>query len=140
MEIQEQSKLGVAILVISDTASAEPSTDTAGPALQSVFADVGSNQWNVVVTKIVPDEVLQIQQFIKNWSDSEDKVNLVITTGGTGFAAKDRTPEVRLNRRLAAGELPLWLTLTSKGSLSADTETCPGTHVFMLPRFSATPC
>ena len=45
----------------------------------------------------VPDDVLEIQRSIQAWSDDADsKVNLIVTSGGTGFAVKDRTPEVSL--------------------------------------------
>jgi gephyrin len=91
---QEPPKLKAAILIVSDTASADATTDKAGPTLQSGFKDFGGGQWDVQDTTIVPDEVSKIEQFIKRWSDFEDAINLIVTSGGTGFAVKDRTPEV----------------------------------------------
>lgn len=90
------NKLKAAILVISDTASVDPSTDKAGEALSSVFAteDQGS-KWERPIVKIVPDNVLQIQRAICDWADGPNCFNLIVTTGGTGFTAKDNTPEVR---------------------------------------------
>jgi gephyrin len=89
------AKLKVAILIISDTASKDATTDRAGPALETVFAELGNEQWEVAETKIVPDDVLEIQRCITSWSDrDEGRMNLVVTSGGTGFAMKDRTPEV----------------------------------------------
>lgn len=44
--------------------------------------------------RIVPDDVDQIQNVVKNWIDGEDRVDWVITTGGTGFGVRDLTPEV----------------------------------------------
>jgi gephyrin len=38
--------------------------------------------------------VLEIQRAVTGWTDGEDFANLVVTTGGTGFAVKDVTPEV----------------------------------------------
>ncbi|PGH18454.1 hypothetical protein AJ79_00524 [Helicocarpus griseus UAMH5409] len=87
------SKLKVAILVISDTASRHPSTDKAANALAETFAADGGDRWNDPTSVIVPDNVLEIQRQILSWTDTEDYFNLVITTGGTGFAVKDNTPE-----------------------------------------------
>lgn len=91
--MMEKPKLKAAILVVSDTASHDPSTDTAGEALSTAFASYGGDQWVRPETKIVPDDVLMIQQSITGWSDGEDYFNLVVTTGGTGFAVRDNTPE-----------------------------------------------
>jgi gephyrin len=89
------SNLKAAVLVISDTASSDPSSDKAGPALTAVFTEERSNNaWETPVVKIVPDNVLDIQRAICQWTDGEDYFNLVVTSGGTGFAIKDNTPEV----------------------------------------------
>ena len=87
-------KLRAAILVVSETAFKDPSSDKCIPVLQDVFNALGNDQWEIVATEIVPDSVLDIQKAIKAWSDGEDPVNLVVTSGGTGFAVKDVTPEV----------------------------------------------
>lgn len=88
-------KLRAAILVISETASQDPSTDKCIPILKEVFGNLGNDQWDVAETEIVPDSVLAIQKAIRNWTDSADPINLIISSGGTGFATKDITPEVR---------------------------------------------
>ena len=87
-------KLKAAILIISDTASKDPSTDKAGKVLTETFSTDGDGRWTSPVIEIVPDDVLDIQRTVKQWSDAEDYFNLVVTTGGTGFAVKDITPEV----------------------------------------------
>lgn len=46
----------------------------------------------VVAQAVVPDEVAQIQATVKAWADS-DAVDLVLTSGGTGFSPRDVTPE-----------------------------------------------
>ncbi|KAI9752841.1 MAG: hypothetical protein M4579_005456 [Chaenotheca gracillima] len=90
------STLSAGILIVSETASRDPSTDKAAEALRSVFAAENGQQW-AVESKIVPDDVLLIQHAIKEWTDREDFLNLVVTTGGTGFARKDNTPEAVTN-------------------------------------------
>ncbi|KAH0542007.1 hypothetical protein FGG08_003556 [Glutinoglossum americanum] len=86
--------LKAAILIISDTAFLDPLTDTTGDILRDVFHIDGRGQWEVVETKIVPDNIGQIQRAVTQWTDQLDvAVNLVVTSGGTGFAVKDKTPE-----------------------------------------------
>ncbi|PYH66870.1 bifunctional molybdopterin adenylyltransferase MobB/molybdopterin molybdotransferase MoeA family protein [Aspergillus vadensis CBS 113365] len=85
--------LKAAILIVSDTASQDPSTDRVGDTLTTVISDEGSNNWGTPVIKIVPDNVLEIQRSICDWTDGPNWVNLVVVSGGTGFATKDITPE-----------------------------------------------
>ena len=91
------SKLKAAILVVSTTAANDPSTDAADATLREVFDKDGGPQWTVSDSKIVSDVVTQIQRQIMDWADraaqSEDNINLIVTTGGTGFAVADLTPE-----------------------------------------------
>ncbi|GLB07347.1 hypothetical protein AtubIFM57258_002677 [Aspergillus tubingensis] len=97
--------LKVAILIVSDTASQDPSTDRVGDTLTTVISAEGSNNWGQPVIKIVPDNVLEIQRSICDWTDGPNWVNLVIVSGGTGFATKDITPEAvsPLIHRYASG-------------------------------------
>jgi len=88
------STLKATILIISTTASRDPSADSSGRILKDVFEQEGGGRWEVVETKIVGDEVLDIQRSIMNWADREDQINLIVSTGGTGFAIHDSTPEV----------------------------------------------
>ncbi|PWY79030.1 molybdenum cofactor biosynthesis protein Gephyrin [Aspergillus eucalypticola CBS 122712] len=85
--------LKAAILIVSDTASQDPSTDRVGDTLTTVISAEGSNNWGTPVIKIVPDNVLDIQRSICDWTDGPNWVNLVVVSGGTGFATKDITPE-----------------------------------------------
>jgi len=87
-------KLRAAILIISDTAFRDPSSDKAGDILKETFASEVKKQWVTLETKIVADSVLDIQHSIQGWTDTGNPVNLIVTTGGTGFATKDYTPEV----------------------------------------------
>jgi gephyrin len=84
-----------AILVVSDTASLNPSSDKTGPALLDSFSSESSASWAAPVAKIVADNVLEIQRTVCQWTDGEGAFNLILTAGGTGFAVRDNTPEVR---------------------------------------------
>ena len=88
------SKLKAAILIVSDTAFRDPSTDKAGNILEEVFTSEGSDAWTVDCSDIVPDDTNTIRDYVTQLCDNDDNfVNLVVTTGGTGFAVKDHTPE-----------------------------------------------
>lgn len=88
------AKLRAAIVVVSETASRDSSTDKCIPALRDVFQQDGGDRWEAPVSKIVSDDVLSIQKAITGYSDGPNATNLVVTSGGTGFAQKDVTPEV----------------------------------------------
>jgi molybdenum cofactor synthesis domain-containing protein len=89
------------ILVISDRSARGERADLSGPALQQA---VERNGWQVVIQAIVPDERDIIRKKLAEWSDS-DRLDLVLTTGGTGFAPRDITPEATMDviERLAPG-------------------------------------
>ncbi len=86
-------QLKAAILVVSDTASQDPSSDKVVGTLTDIFTAAGANSWGQPITRIVPDDILQIQRAVCEWTDRSDVVNLVLISGGTGFAIKDNTPE-----------------------------------------------
>jgi gephyrin len=92
--MSQNPRLRAAILIISETASKDHTTDKGIPAIQEVFATHGGDKWTAEETRIVPDNVLDIQRTITRWTDGEDYYNLVVTSGGTGFTTKDVTPEV----------------------------------------------
>jgi molybdenum cofactor synthesis domain-containing protein len=79
----------VAILTISDRSSSGEREDLSGPALQAAVQDLG---WEVTHTSIIPDDLRQIVDLLQRWADSGEQ-NLILTTGGTGFTARDVTPE-----------------------------------------------
>jgi len=93
---EQGSKLKAAILIVSETASKDHSSDKCIPVLKDVFGTIGDNQWELTETGIVPDDVVAIQKNIRSWTDGVEPVNLIVTSGGTGFAIKDVTPEVRV--------------------------------------------
>lgn len=87
--------LKAAILIVSTTAAKDASTDATGSILRNVFQTDGGDKWTVSAQAIVTDHVSSIQRQIMSWADGPDAVNLIITTGGTGFAIDDGTPEVQ---------------------------------------------
>jgi molybdenum cofactor synthesis domain-containing protein len=78
-----------AILTISDRSAAGTREDLSGPALKKAIKNAG---WDVLFTDVVPDEIYQIQEYLIRWSDSEE-IQVILTTGGTGFSPRDITPE-----------------------------------------------
>lgn len=88
--------LTAAILIVSTTAAKDPSTDASSAVLTDVFKAEGAERWQVKETQIVADDVLEIQRQVMAWASGENGINLIITTGGTGFARCDGTPEVIL--------------------------------------------
>ncbi|KAI1416914.1 gephyrin [Hypoxylon sp. FL1857] len=86
--------LSVALLIVSTTAARDPSTDASQAALSDIIEKEGDGKWELIDTKIVPDNVIQIQRQIMKWTDiAAEPINLILTTGGTGFAVADNTPE-----------------------------------------------
>jgi molybdopterin adenylyltransferase len=84
--------IDVAVLTVSDRSSAGKREDLSGPALCAAVQKLG---WNLIASTIVPDEFEQIKQFLYSQSHS-GRVNLILTTGGTGFSPRDVTPEATL--------------------------------------------
>lgn len=92
----EASPLRPAILIISETAFKDPATDKAGNILCETLQAEGSDKWAEPWIEIVPDDTTRIQNAVRKWTDDDhNSANMIITTGGTGFAVKDITPEVR---------------------------------------------
>jgi molybdenum cofactor synthesis domain-containing protein len=78
-----------AILTVSDRSSRGERPDTSGPALEELIRLQG---WQIVQQKIVPDEMDEIKNTLRAWSDGGE-VDVILATGGTGFAPRDVTPE-----------------------------------------------
>ena len=91
------STLRATILIVSDTAAGDASTDQTGVVLHDVFrgGDGVDDRWTVVEKAIVRDRASDIQRRITQWADGTSPVNLIVVSGGTGFAEDDGTPEVR---------------------------------------------
>jgi molybdopterin adenylyltransferase len=83
----------VSILTVSDRSAAGKREDLSGPALIEEVYKLG---WVLVSQDIVSDDKEQISNYLRNQSSSGE-VNLILTTGGTGFAPRDVTPEATLS-------------------------------------------
>jgi molybdenum cofactor synthesis domain-containing protein len=79
----------VAVLTISDAASRGERSDVSGDAAAAWVASVGGT---VAARALVPDDVVPIVRRLVEWCDA-DAADLVLTTGGTGLAPRDVTPE-----------------------------------------------
>ncbi|KAH9938089.1 molybdenum cofactor biosynthesis protein [Fomitopsis serialis] len=83
------SQARVAILTVSDTAAADTTLDKSGPTIREVLAGAGYECRHLLV---VPDDEPRIRHTVQTWADQGD-VDWIVTTGGTGFGVRDRTPE-----------------------------------------------
>ena len=92
-------QIQVGIITISDRASRGVYDDLGGPALKKSAFDYG---WSVLAETLVPDEKRDIQRAIRE--QISQGCHLVLTTGGTGIALRDVTPEAV--REIAVRELP----------------------------------
>ncbi|NNM69947.1 MAG: molybdopterin adenylyltransferase [Gallionella sp.] len=81
----------IGILTISDRASRGEYEDKGGPAIHAWFTRVLTSPWKAVA-KIIPDEQPQIEAALRELSDVQGCC-LIVTTGGTGPALRDVTPE-----------------------------------------------
>lgn len=90
-----------AVLTVSDRSFRGERPDEGGPLVAGLLEGAG---FSVVKTAIVPDEQGQIEDALREISDSGE-VQLLVTTGGTGFSPRDVTPEATLAvcQRMAPG-------------------------------------
>ncbi|NMP32138.1 molybdenum cofactor biosynthesis protein B [Thalassotalea sp. M1531] len=79
--------LNIAVLTVSDTRTEE--TDTSGKTLVERAAAAGHN---VIDKAIVIDDVYQLRAIVSKWI-ADEKVQVIVSTGGTGFTERDNTPE-----------------------------------------------
>lgn len=81
-----------AVLTVSDRSFRGERPDAGGPLVAELLSAAG---YEIVKTAIVPDEQPEIEAALKAIADAGD-VQLLVTTGGTGFAPRDVTPEATL--------------------------------------------
>jgi molybdenum cofactor synthesis domain-containing protein len=88
-EEQAKREIRVAILTVSDRSARGERPDRGGPLLHEYVA---KQRWKLALTGVVPDEKEMIVDTLTQWCDS-GQVDLIFTTGGTGFHPRDVTPE-----------------------------------------------
>ena len=79
--------LSAAVITVSDSSARGEREDLSGPAVADLLKN---NNFSVVATRVVPDDQQQIEKLITQMTT---QVRLVVTTGGTGIAERDVTPE-----------------------------------------------
>ena len=77
------------ILTLSDRSARGERPDSSGPALGAVLQAEG---WLVVKQDVLPDDQASIREMLISWADGGE-VDVILTTGGTGFSPRDVTPE-----------------------------------------------
>lgn len=133
---KEEGPYRVGIITVSDRASKGEYEDKSGPVIKELVEAAGME---VVDYIIVPDEKSQIAKKLLHFSDQR-QVDLVFTTGGTGFSKRDVTPEA--TKQVVEREVPgigealrsYSLTITPKAMLSRQTAGIRGnTLIVNLP-------
>ena len=79
--------LNISVLTVSDTRTRE--TDTSGEALAQLLSSAGHT---LTERELVPDDIYQIRAVISRWI-AEPEIQVILITGGTGFAGRDSTVE-----------------------------------------------
>jgi molybdenum cofactor synthesis domain-containing protein len=86
------ASIRVAVLTVSDRSSRGERADASGPALSALVLEQG---WQMVDTQIVSDDRPSIEQALRGWC-AQGNIDMILTTGGTGFSPRDNTPEATL--------------------------------------------
>lgn len=113
-------KYTVAVITVSDMGSRGLRQDTSGPAVRAMLEEAG---FSVAHTAILPDEMEQISAELRDCADRR-RIDLIVTTGGTGLSPQDVTPEATravLEREIPAIPVAMWmegLKVTPRAMLS----------------------
>ena len=127
--------LAITVLTVSDTRG--PEDDTSGDYLVEAAAEAGHR---VVARDLVPDDVYRLRAVLSAWI-ADPAVEVVLVTGGTGFAGRDSTPEAvapLFDKRIVGfGEVFRALSLAEIGSSTVQSRALAGlansTLVFCMP-------
>uniref|UniRef100_A0A8C7H770 Gephyrin n=1 Tax=Oncorhynchus kisutch TaxID=8019 RepID=A0A8C7H770_ONCKI len=113
-------QIRVGILTVSDSCFRNLAEDRSGVNLKDLVHDPSLLGGIISSYKIVPDEIDEIKETLVDWCD-EKELNLILTTGGTGFAPRDVTPEVhgdpKATREVIEREAPGMALAMLMGSL-----------------------
>ena len=132
---QDSPALKIAVLTVSDTRNLD--TDKSGPLLVKRLCDAGHECF---ASAIVKDDLYQIRAMVSQWL-IQDGLDVIITTGGTGFAARDVTPEAiapLLDKRINGfGEMFRVLSFKTIATSSLQSRALAGVanrkYIFCLP-------
>lgn len=135
MTDKERVSLACAVLTVSDTRTA--GNDTSGNLLAESLAQAGHE---CLERDIVKDNLYEIRRILSNWI-ADPKVQVILTTGGTGFSHRDSTPEAvapLLDKEIPGfGELFRQLSYADIGSSTIQSRAFAGyannTLIFCLP-------
>ena len=127
--------VNIAVLTVSDTRSLD--TDSSGAYLQEALEQEGHT---LVDRQIVVDDIYQMRAIVSAWI-ADSKVEVILTTGGTGFTGRDSTPEALaplFDKTIEGfGELFRQLSYDEIGTSTVQSRCCAGlsnnTAIFCLP-------
>lgn len=99
--VPSDAALTAAVITLSDKGSKGEREDKSGPVIVKMLEEAG---YEIIESNILPDEQKLLENELIRLSDQR-QVNLILTTGGTGFSERDRTPEATMTvaTRLAPG-------------------------------------
>jgi molybdopterin adenylyltransferase len=83
-------EIRVGIVTVSDRVSRGERPDASGPALVEMVSSLG---WQIVQSGLTADDFIELYDLLVTWADSGE-MDIILTTGGTGFSPRDITPEV----------------------------------------------
>src|SRR2546426_9758992 len=86
------NRIRAVVITVSDACSAGERQDESGAALAELFTELGAE---IVAKEIVNDDLDELAHKLRAYADLKH-VNLIVTTGGTGFGPRDNTPEATL--------------------------------------------
>jgi molybdopterin adenylyltransferase len=109
----EKSAIRIGIVTVSDRASRGEYEDKGGPAIREYFEETLACEWEAV-PRVIPDATSVIERMLRELADVEGCC-LIVTTGGTGPALRDVTPEATL--AVCEKEMPGFGELMRKVSL-----------------------
>jgi molybdenum cofactor biosynthesis protein B len=127
--------LGIAVLTVSDTR--DEKTDKSGDALVEALSSAGHR---TAERRIVGDDIYLIRAAVSSWI-ADAKIDVVLTTGGTGLTGRDGTPEAvtpLLDKTIDGfGELFRFISFEDIGTSSLQSRCVAGvanaTYIFCLP-------
>ena len=127
--------LAVAVLTVSDTRT--PETDTSGDLLVQRLEGAGHA---LAARQIVKDDVYQLRKVVSDWI-ADENIQIILTTGGTGFSGRDSTPEalsILFDKQIEGfGELFRQVSVEDIGSSTIQSRCLAGlanrTVIFCLP-------